>query len=794
MKLKKNTIIQKKKSLLLKWIILSSYVFTTYSGLAQIYNNEPLFIGDNGYVYVGSNTYYFGNGNGQTKTSRTTSSYGKLIFSSASSTAGASDSHYLDGYGRVITTVPFIFPVGQSGVYAPAQVTPSSAAPIDAAYFRSSATTVGSSLDTSIASVSPVEYWNINGSANAILSLTWRASSNLSNLVISTNDITIIGYDGTKWVEIPSTVDTTSIMGGSSTITSGSITSISSIDLSNYSYFSFGAKGNSCPPLISSSGNTKTWNGSWSPSAPTLADPVIINSAYTGNSFACNSLVLNADVTLADGQNVEIVNGVTGTGKFIMSSEASVVQRASGVPAPNIELTKKTRNVMRRYDYIYWGTPIAGNFFSQLANAQAGSATLADAFDLKYKYVTGAGGGWQPLTATETGKGFITRIKLQTPFIDASTTDFINLKFTGVANNGDISVPVTNNPAAPNGGTSHPLLANPYPSAIDADKFLTENTAIDGVVYIWTAATLNNGSGQLYSQADYIAYTLAGAVIPTNIATTFNGKIASGQGFRVKALNPTGNVTFTNCMRLLDNNNQFYKSSNSITLTEVRDRFKLNMTGGNGVFSQILIAYMPQASLNYDRLYDAGRNSVSTAQLYSVFEGDGRKLAINARPSFFVTDVVPLGVSKSDTTSENFTISITEKEGIFNSSSVTVYLHDILLDTYFDLSTGDYTFSTNTTSLLSRFEIVYQNGALSTDEFDNYTVHANLNNQTLSVKSSIPMTNVQIFDITGKKIYESNIENAIVFTTPFNNPQAVYIARVKLDNGKTANIKLVNEK
>ncbi len=788
------TIKQKKNSVPEKCILFFLFLFTVNISNAQFQSNEPLYISDNGYVYIGSNNYYFGGGNGQTKTTRTTSIYGKLIFAYPAAAIGASDAHFLDGYGSVITTAPFIFPVGQSGVYAPTRVVPTTIAPIDAAYYRSNPSVISSTLDASISSISPLEYWNIQGANSAILSLTWRASSALGNLVLSTSDLVIAGYDGTKWVEIPSAVDASSILGGTSSLTSGSITSTGVVDVSTFIYFTLASKGDSCQPLIASSGNIKTYNGFWSPSTPTIEDPVVINAPYSGGSFSCNSLVLNADVTLTDGQYVEIVNGVTGTGKFIMSSEASVVQRASGVGAPNIELTKRTRSVMRRYDYIYWGTPIAGDFFSQLSGAKASTAVLANAFDLKYKYVNGTGGGWQALTATETGKGFIMRIKSQAPFTNTTNTDYINLKFTGVANNGDITIPITNDSTNLNGGTSHPLVANPYPSAIDADKFLKDNTDIDGVVYIWTAATANNGTGQLYTQADYIAYTLAGGVVPNGISSTFNGKIASGQGFRVKSLTNAGSVTFTNCMRVKDNNNQFYKANSSIVGSDPIDRFKLNMTGNNAVFSQILISYMPQATLNYDRLYDAGRNSVSTAQLYSVFEGDGRRLAINARPNFFVTDVVPLGVAKSDSTPENFTISITEKEGIFNSGTVPVLLHDTLLGTYFDLSTGDYTFSTNSAILEGRFEIVYQNGALTNIDLHNEMVNVNIKNQQVNLKANIAMTNIQIFDITGKKLFESTINNDFEFSTPFNYPQAVYIAKVKLDNGNTANIKLINQK
>jgi hypothetical protein len=81
---------------------------------------------------------------------------------------------------------------------------------------------------------------------------------------------------------------------------------------------------------------------------------------------------------------------VSGSGKIIMSSEASFVQRDGGADAPSIELTKKS-NKMRRYDYVYWGTPISSDFFTQIAGAIADNASVANAFDIKLKYVSGAG-------------------------------------------------------------------------------------------------------------------------------------------------------------------------------------------------------------------------------------------------------------------------------------------------------------------------------------------------------------------------------------------------------------------
>ena len=381
---------------------------------------------------------------------------------------------------------------------------------------------------------------------------------------------------------------------------------------------------------------------------------------------------------------------------------------------------------------------------------------------------------------------------MRSKFANCTKIVFINFTFDGVANNGDLTVPVTNNVAFPNSGSSHVLLANPYPSAIDADRFLAENTDVDGVIYLWTAASSNDGgNGTLYTQADYAAYTLAGTVVPSGVVTSFNGTIASGQGFKVRSLTNAGNVTFTNCMRATTGNSSFLKTKAKTAATP-KDRFKLNMTGNNGVFSQILIAYLPEATLGYDRMYDAGRNSVSTAQLFSIFEADARRLSINARPPFVDTDIVAIGVSKAtDSAPETFTISIAEKEGVF-STSQPVYIYDTLYNTYHDLNNGDFNLTANATEL-NRYKVTYTAGTLSNPKFENKGVIAMINNNVISLKANLPLTGIEVYDLAGRKILDSKINNTLSSTTPFEFPKAVYIVKAKLNNGTVASFKLMNK-
>jgi hypothetical protein len=241
-------------------------------------------------------------------------------------------------------------------------------------------------------------------------------------------------------------------------------------------------------------------------------------------------------------------------------------------------------------------------------------------------------------------------------------------------------------------------------------------------------------------------------------------------------------------MRLTSNNTNFYR-----TTTLQVDRFKLNMIGANGVFSQILVAYLPEATLGYDRMYDAGRNSVSTAQLYSVFEGDGRKLAINARPAFVATDIVPVGISKQDTTTEDFTITISDKEGVFNTANGNVYLHDKLNATYHNFSSSAFNFSSNSTLLNTRFEIVYSTSMLNSPTYNLQNATASVNKSIFNVKATIGILDIQIYDINGRLIEEFKVNGENNITRPFNFSEGFYIAKIKLADDTIVSQKLIHK-
>ena len=755
---------------------------------AQVQNNGIFYIGEGASFFVKSGSYTFGSGS-TTETKRD-GSYGKLVFGTGATSNGAATGAglFVNGFASSRKSGLFELPTGAGTIYAPISIDNASVSNgVDAAYYHE---TNGTGLTTPLTSVLNTGNWVVKGD-NSKITLSWNTSiSSVANVIA---DITVAGYNNStsKWEAIAS-VPTGSL-------TSGTVTTSSPIVLSNYTAFTLAGKGVSCAPVYTGTGSTITWNGSW-PSTPTENNPVIIAIAGNPGSFVCNSLVLNANATLTGTQTIEVVNGVIGTGKIIMSSQSSFVQRNPTAAAPKIELTKSTRAI-KRYDYVYWGSPVSGNVLSLLNDAQvAGNAT--GAFDSKYKYISGVSGvtgGWLPLDQTENGKGFIMRVKEQAPFTTANASASINLKFTGTANNG--TIPVTLGYASGLTARNNNLLANPYPSAIDADKFLTQNSGvIDGAIYLWRANTPMDNTGA-YAVNDYIAYTKAGASAlagPSSASSVgFNGKIASGQGFKVRATG-SGSVEFNNCMRVAGDgqNSNFMRTTNAYAAANdsTKDRFNLSLQTSDGIASQFLVAYLPETTLGYDHMYDAELLSTSATKMFSILDNTTQKLAINARPSFVNTDQVTVGYTKADATPVQMSINVAQTEGVFANNQTPIYLHDTQLNTYHNFANGAYTFATVAQEDNNRFKIVYQAGQLNNDAFDVSTAFASLINNKLEVNASSDIQSVQVFDLMGRLILNAKPSNiATTVSSEFYQASGVYIVKMELTNGQTISQKLIQK-
>lgn len=578
--------------------------------------------------------------------------------------------------------------------------------------------------------------------------------------------------------------------------------SLTQLESGNYSFTANAVLANGCTTsqVISVTNKSKIWQGTssdwnddnnWKPNGvPSITDCIVVptssfNPIISGSNYEAYGKNItvkpNANVLVNSSNNLTINEEVTvGANALIeLKNTSSLVQNVdAAINTGSIKMTRTTRP-MTRWAYVYWGSPVDGNIMSQLPSQ----------FDLKYRWQSGTHDGtWLATSTTINGEGFIARVKNIAPF--STGTGTIDFNFTGKPNNGIINVNVDSydNSSMVSGNTA--LLANPYPSAIDAAKFLQHpnNTELGGTLFFWTSLTLYSGSGA-YSVTDYGSWNLSGgtgtapATDPTNASLKPNGKIATGQGFFTQVF-ADGQITFNNSMRETNNNAQFFRTSNETS--NAKNRIWLNLYSDT-TFRQMLIGYSDGATDGFDKYYDGISFTNNVIDMYSLL--DDKKLVIQSKAlPFDDNDSFPLGYRV--TTAGNYTIAIDELDGIF-SGNQNVYLRDNFLGIEHDIKSSAYNFITNVGTFDNRFEIVYRITTLGFSEVKDNTTFGMINDQLLTINSSEIIKSITVFDIAGKMILNSDTVSAKQFTQSFNHPNGVYIAKVKLNNGFVANVKLI---
>jgi hypothetical protein len=281
-----------------------------------------------------------------------------------------------------------------------------------------------------------------------------------------------------------------------------------------------------------------------------------------------------------------------------------------------------------------------------------------------------------------------------------------------------------------------------------------------------------------------------------------NGFIASGQGFFAKSTGTATSgdaVVFKNSMRVNFNNDMFFRSSivdantnRSQSITNEKHRLWLNLINQGGSFNQILVGYADGASDAYDRTFDGVRftdnNSIT---LYSIVEDKNLVIQGKALP-FSDLDQVSLGYKS--TLNDTFSIRIDHFDGLFDNQNI--YLEDRLLNNIHDLKQSPYVFTSGIGTFDDRFVLRYTNGLLGTTPitFDS-EVSAYLNNEKLVIQASELLSEVSLYDISGKLILTEILEYPKTnFETTFNGAEGVYIAKIKFQNGKFSTKKLIQKK
>ncbi|WP_194311165.1 T9SS sorting signal type C domain-containing protein [Flavobacterium soyangense] len=505
-----------------------------------------------------------------------------------------------------------------------------------------------------------------------------------------------------------------------------------------------------------------------------------------GNELTITSSTLQIDsnklltVTNAikntSGTNILIKNG----GNLVQITD--VDNATTNTNTGNIKMTRTSRSMIAK-DYVYWGSPVQGSVLSQIPSA----------YDRSYMWnLDGTiDGKWVDIITTVPGRGFITR----------SAVDGINnFDFTGVPNNGIVKVPADSYDGTSDVTGNTILLANPYSSAIDAAKFVTDptNDGLDGTLYFWTSST--PFSGTQYNVADYSSWNVTGGTgtkATTDVTGTENlkptGKIAAGQGFFAD-IHSDFNVTFKNNMRLrtTGDNSQFFKTTkaNNTVLLE-KNRIWLNFSDNQNAFRQTLVGYVTGATNDIDKLYDGESYTDNEINIYSIIKDKNLVIQGRALP-FEDTDLVPLGYVI--TNAGSYKIEIDEVDGFFVKDK-NIYLEDKVLNVIYDLKNSPYAFTTESGTFNDRFVLRYTNKTLRNTDFEtlkNQILVSNKNKQ-IKVNSVVEAINkVLIYDLLGRQIYKKeNVNGNELTILNLVSIQQTLLVKVSLKNGKTVTKKIV---
>ncbi|MBT8288636.1 MAG: pre-peptidase C-terminal domain-containing protein [Bacteroidia bacterium] len=534
----------------------------------------------------------------------------------------------------------------------------------------------------------------------------------------------------------------------------------------------------------------------------------------------------------------DVINVEAG-GLFYIRNSGSLIQINNVINTGDIYMERSPKfngNPVLNSEYVYWSSPVSNYDVGQISPGSGGGS--------KWEWIptisgngSGDHGDWNAASGAMTiGQGYIVRGLSGTPsnypisgFPSVSLPSNTAL-FSGVANNGDINVPIyhsgwntgSGSYTSPSGNIATELddnwnlLGNPYPSAISADDFIFSNAAniaddntpaIIGTVWLWphTSANSNANANPFYDNfaynynaSDYTEYNYMGANPPG-----FNGYIAAGQAFYVlvdDSADTSGldSVSFTNSMRDDTYSNDNFlgadPTNNSVTITQDNERHRiwLDLITPDNIANTILIGYAPAATNGIDKLYDAYEYAGSSVSFYSLT--DDKEMSIQGRAlPFNDEDIVPLGLKVVQNGS--YYIGINALDGLFENNDQDLYIEDTYNGIIHDLKASPYSFHSDTGTFNDRFVMRFTSESLSLDELSNLSdLEIFVKDESIRIRSSkLPITQISIYDMTGRLILDNKTLNDLIFDVQTSEwARTAYLVNVRLSNGQIETRRIIN--
>ncbi len=552
---------------------------------------------------------------------------------------------------------------------------------------------------------------------------------------------------------------------------------------------------------------TPAWNGSaWSNgTGPTSSINAIIDGDLTTSTdLACKDLTINANrtLTIAAGNKLTVSGNLINNGTILFKSNATATamfdvfngtQSGSGVVTTERYIPAKrafrflspsvttSTSIKLNWQENAGTTAGLGTHITGVDGATNGFDTTATNNPSLYTF-NNTSGAWEAVTSTLTNFTAGTPYRLMVRgdrLINLSTntptaTETV-LRATGTLKTGNFS-PTLNQAAS-----GYSFVGNPYQAPVNIKTVLDAATNMNtGVVYYWDP-TLNARGG-------YVTRDLTNN--NNNVTSNFNQYLQPGQAVFVKKANTA--------------------SAASVTITESH---KSVANGVAGVFRTTtpndygLLRVNLQANTNnqwdtiegtlavFNNMYSWNTTEEDAAKFANLDEEvslmqDNTSLAIAMQTNPSSTNELPIRLKNTRHTAYQWKFELSDYNGL------TPYLVDTQNSTYTPIENNTVVPFTVNGQELNRFKIVFQNSALSIDDFaNNIKLYPNPAKAGASFYiDGMAEATVSVYNVLGQNIpvQLKSQGNAIQVTPTQTLSQGIYLVTVSTE-GKTQHVKWIVE-
>lgn len=587
--------------------------------------------------------------------------------------------------------------------------------------------------------------------------------------------------------------------------------------------------------------NETTWTNDSSiyvPNSLSIVDnvtPISWNIVKTKHNITSSSdnrvlgLIVDENTySVSNDTRIEITHYLKLNGKIDLVGKSQLIQVLNSDldPTSSGSLERDQQGQSNKFNYNYWSSPVSSInnstinhgytlnhilkdgttstpqnpiWTSGVNGAPTSPITLSKYWIFKFQDFPNGTANWSYVGNTGTvlpGQGFTLKGS-------GAATANQNYTFVGKPNNGNITASVMSN--------NLNLTGNPYPSAIDANKFIDDNaSSITGTLYFWEHYNTNTSHASPDYQGGYATYTKTGGtapVAPSGISGLGSSAkkpkryIPIGQGFFVKGSATGGTINYNNNQRTFIKENaaasyNVFRTSNQNTTEESNTdeeetfmKIRLGYDSANQYHRETLLGFMNQnASSDYDNGYDGISIETLTNDMYFI-SGD-YKLNIMAEGYFNPNGIYAIGVKNA--TPGNIRFSIDELEN--TDESLPIYLYDNETNSYHNIRQEAFKVYLPAGTFENRFSLRFSTGtALSTQ---NHTwnglqiIHA-MNSKTLTILNETLQCNiktVELYNLLGQKTNSWSLENTAqneINIAVNNINTGAYLVKVITDKGNT---------